>query len=128
MLRRVALSCATNYRESVIARRLATLLTVILPLLAPGAILAAPTYAGMTKAVAVAKARTAEYAALAVGVSIGTVSASQAKALRHQVATETPKVLKGRCDGRQAWKVIWRKSTPILVGKGVGPKPATLCS
>jgi hypothetical protein len=99
------------------ARRLATLLTVSLPLLAPGAIPAAPTYAEMTKAVAIAKARIAEYAALAYGVSTGTVSASQAKALRRQVATERPTVLKGRCDGRQAWKVIWPNSTPILVGK-----------
>lgn len=109
-----------------IVRRLAALLTAILPL-TPSAALAVPTFAGMSKAVAVAKARTEEYAVLTYGVTLGTVSASQAKALRHQVATETPKVLKGRCDGKPAWKVIWPKSTPILVGEGVGPKPATLC-
>lgn len=107
-------------------RRLATLVTVILPL-AAGSVMAASTYAGMTRAVAIAKARTDEYAVITFGVSLGTVSAAQAKALRHQVAIETPKVLKGMCDGKQAWKVIWPKSTPILVGKGVGPKPATLC-
>jgi hypothetical protein len=107
-------------------RRLATLVTVILSL-AASAVLAAQTYAGMTRTVAVAKARTAEYAAIAYGVTLGTVPAAQAKALRHQIASETPKVAKGRCDGKEAWRVVWPKSTPILVGKGVGPKPATLC-
>jgi hypothetical protein len=103
----------------------AVMLTVVF--LGPCVAVAATAYAGLTKAAAVAKARTAEYAAIAYGVRAGTVSNSQAKTLRHRIATETPKVTEGRCDGKAAWRVVWPKSTPILVGRGVGPKPATLC-
>jgi hypothetical protein len=109
-----------------VARRSATLLLVVLALASTTAPPAA-AYAGMTRAVAVAKARRAEYAALAYGVNIGTVTAVQARALRRRVASEAPRVLEGRCDGKPAWKVIWPKSTAIMVGSGVGPKPATLC-
>ena len=99
-----------------------------LPALALGALLAilavVPSgaasggrYAGMTKSQAL-MAATNEV--IAAGLEFKTLTPRSAVSFRRRLDAAAPRVYRVRCrSGKPAWKVLWPKSDPVYVGRGV---------
>lgn len=92
-----------------------TLILVVLVALAVAApAVAATSYAGLTRAAAIEKAK-----ATIVGLEIATNGASPQDAARYRRTLDAlpATARKASCHGSRAWRVSWPKSDPVFVNR-----------